>query len=209
MKLLSLVIFLLHAGTVVSQTDFSRVKAQIINEIVQKVSGREKDSKLLVIADVASRTVITSTGVGGTYIKYQDEKLDDSAAIKKLRDSFFISMGKLFMFKTFKEVVFNNRNEVINSYLFKGRDIPKKYAYIEIAAPIDGWEIGEFFISDKTFFNEDRYMRFQKPRFCIPVYVWKSDDNAGKEESQALLFRYDLIFSNGTLVVKLIEMKEI
>jgi hypothetical protein len=209
MRLPIMLFALLYSGILTAQPDLSGVKAHIIDEIVQKVIKPEKDQKVMVVADVSDREMRTSTGTAGTFIDFLSQRQDDSVAVRMLRDSVFVKKGKRFTFKTFNEVAYNNRNELITRQVITVRDYSSKINYLEIAAPIDGWEIGALYKQDKGLYKEDRYTQFYVPRFNIPVFIWGYNDKEKAEEKKAYLFRYELQLINDQLSVKLIDCKEI
>lgn len=207
-KLLGVIIFCLTFCVVgIAQQDESQVKSQMINEIVKQLVKPGKDQKVMVVVDLEQKKLEAHTGVSGTRVWHLDDKIEDTVVLQLLRNNLLANMGPGFILKTFKELNFNDRYQIIIDSFINNIYPTKKDVYVEIAAPLNGWDVATLVARDYAFSDGDKnFMRFQIPRYCIPVFMWTSES---KEKVTYYLFRFDIKYADNKLSTHLIDWKEI
>jgi hypothetical protein len=191
-----------------SQSTLAYEKSAIFGRIIDKIVNGQSGLKVFVMLDMRYYRLRASSGVAGTVINLSRDMLEDTLAFVELQKRFSKETDKKEMtLRTFSELSFPNREQVIDSYDFLDdtASLQKNKIFIEIKIPIDGWESASLFLHDKVFSENNTFMKYQIPRICIPVFVYSLIGNT--EKTSLLLFRFEMNYSDHKFSTHLIDIR--
>jgi len=206
----SILLILIHYGAVAQNNQMSKEKAGIIYNIITEITKDREVGPTLVVTNMGYKPVDVVRGIAAG-MQISKDVIEDTIAANYCRELIKSNLRRkeIINFKTFKEINFNNRYQVINSqFFFLDTAISKTQnkTYIEINDPIDGWDVCKLFIDDSLISGE-RYTRFLIPRICIPVFIYSNKKDA--ESIELYLFRFEMQYKDEKFETKFLDYKRL
>jgi hypothetical protein len=197
--LFGLISSFLLTNSIYGQFDFHYQKAEMISEIVENVRKSKPNRPIYLVVDLRyAKLEFVGGGPAAPLVSPVDANAFDSTELQNLRQIWRgqINNDSIVIVPLNYDEPLEYQRLIDSIYARNAVAKARKYVYLEIYQPIDGWNKLQFYRHDEAFSNGDTvFMRYLLPEIHIPAHIFC--ETGGNVNIYDEIFTFKISVQNG------------